>query len=79
VGNIANLGRFMLKPQELAQPEKMQKPCQHFWIIEPANGVTSLGKCKYCGIVKEFVNNLTQYSRIKKDVSTLVSGENDLG
>ena len=59
----------MVKPQELVQPEKKQKPCQHYWIIEPADKEISLGKCKYCGMVREFANILTLYSYTKKAVS----------
>jgi len=68
----------MLKPQDLVQPEKMQKSCQHYWIIEPPNGETSFGRCTHCGEVKEFVNNLTQNNYIKKAVSVPLSGDNEL-
>jgi hypothetical protein len=30
--------------------------CQHHWLIEPANGITSNGICKYCGARKQFLN-----------------------
>ncbi len=30
--------------------------CKHFWEIQPANGQTSKGVCKYCKEVKEFRN-----------------------
>jgi hypothetical protein len=32
------------------------KTCCHHWIIEPALGPTSQGKCKLCGEVKTFLN-----------------------
>jgi len=32
--------------------------CSHYWIIDSPNGPTSVGRCKYCGAVKEFDNYL---------------------
>jgi hypothetical protein len=37
-----------------ARPEK----CVHYWIIEPPHGPTSKGRCRYCGTVAEFFNDL---------------------
>ena len=34
-----------------------QKVCVHYWLIAPSDGPTSLGTCKYCGVVKEFYND----------------------
>jgi hypothetical protein len=36
------------------QPEK----CVHYWIIESPHGPTSKGRCRYCGTVAEFFNDL---------------------
>ena len=33
--------------------------CVHYWIIETPEGPTSIGRCKYCGMVKEFSNTWT--------------------
>ena len=41
------------KPVEKT-PEK--SICRHHWIIEPALGPTSQGKCRLCGEVKTFLN-----------------------
>jgi hypothetical protein len=30
----------------------------HFWRIESPNGRTSVGRCKYCGDTKEFLNSV---------------------
>ena len=30
--------------------------CQHYWVIEPPTGPTSLGICKYCRAEREFNN-----------------------
>jgi hypothetical protein len=37
-------------------PEESELTCTHFWVIERPLGPTSKGACKYCGAVKEFVN-----------------------
>ena len=34
-----------------------KKECTHHWIIEPASGGDSNGKCKKCKIVKQFSNS----------------------
>jgi len=31
--------------------------CQHWWVIEPANGPTSRGECKRCHAVRDFTNS----------------------
>jgi hypothetical protein len=36
------------------QPEK----CVHYWIIEPPHGPISKGRCRYCGAVAEFFNDV---------------------
>lgn len=30
--------------------------CNHYWIIETANGPSSMGECKYCHKRREFLN-----------------------
>ena len=37
-------------------PGKSKPECIHFWIIESPIGATSKGMCRYCGAVKEFMN-----------------------
>ena len=53
----------MQKPQETSEKE-----CRHFWKIEAANDKTSLGKCKRCGKVEEFVNIFVPYN-YKREIS----------
>jgi len=36
--------------------EPTEKRCIHHWVIDPADGPTSKGKCKRCGTVKLFYN-----------------------
>lgn len=33
-----------------------KETCQHYWVIEPAEGKTSIGLCKNCGEWREFDN-----------------------
>ena len=30
--------------------------CSHYWVIKPADGPESLGKCKYCKEKRQFQN-----------------------
>ena len=32
------------------------KTCQHYWLIEPACGITSKGQCIYCHKKQTFTN-----------------------
>jgi len=34
-----------------------KKECTHHWVIEPASGGDSQGKCKKCKLVREFSNS----------------------
>jgi hypothetical protein len=43
-----------------AQLKAKEKQCVHHWIIDCADGPVSVGKCKHCGMVKEFHNNLEE-------------------
>ena len=38
--------------------------CRHYWIIESANGSTSKGVCKFCGVKKEFFNSIPEQSNM---------------
>ena len=44
----------------VAAPPKsrLRSQCSHHWVIESPDGPTSVGRCKYCGAVKEFSNYL---------------------
>ena len=33
--------------------------CVHYWIIQAPEGPTSIGRCKYCGLEREFSNMWT--------------------
>jgi hypothetical protein len=45
--------------------------CNHYWVIEVANGPTSRGKCKYCGEVREFYNAFPDFNPLKKNKTVL--------
>jgi len=44
-------------PRELEETVAEVK-CSHYWIIEPPQGLTSMGVCKLCGEEREFKNRL---------------------
>ena len=35
----------------------MTKRCNHFWVLELANGPESSAKCKHCGVTNSFHNS----------------------
>lgn len=50
------------KPEERVAGDE----CHHHWVIEAANGPTSKGVCKRCGIRKEFSNSVQEYIKVVK-------------
>ncbi len=36
--------------------------CRHHWVIEPANGPSSRGKCRKCHEVRAFSNSIYEHS-----------------
>ena len=43
---------------EIEQVEEVDlSTCTHHWIIEPAEGTVSVGRCKICKIDKDFYNS----------------------
>ena len=49
--------------QQKSKPKRSprRQVCCHYWRIEPADGATSKGVCRYCGQEKEFNNDITAY------------------
>jgi hypothetical protein len=45
--------------------------CNHYWVIEVANGPKSSGKCKFCGEVREFFNGFPDFNPLKKNKGVL--------
>lgn len=44
--------------REVTQETKAQ--CHHFWTIDSAGGPTSKGRCKRCGMAKDFFNSFPE-------------------
>lgn len=45
--------------------------CQHYWVIEEANGPKSRGICKYCGAIRDFFNVMPDSSAPKHGANPL--------
>jgi len=46
--------------------------CVHHWVIEPANGPVSEGRCKRCEVTRDFSNSVwadSQHITLAKEVS----------
>lgn len=43
-----------------ATKRELPANCRHHWIIEPASGLISKGRCRSCGKEKEFKNYLAE-------------------
>jgi hypothetical protein len=52
--------KVKMRPKVELAPEEpvVRGKCCHYWIIESANGPTSMGMCKLCGAEREFQNFL---------------------
>ena len=55
------------------EPEKNKKEekCHHFWVIDVANGPSSMGTCKYCGEKREFLNAFPVFNPLRKNANPL--------
>jgi hypothetical protein len=63
--------REKTKEKEKSPAKDKKQACGHYWIIEVANGPRSLGKCKYCGETREFLNAFPTYNPLKKNSNPL--------
>ncbi|MFC1967443.1 hypothetical protein ACFLV2_02265 [Chloroflexota bacterium] len=61
---MRNRSNVLVKDKE--KQEEALTDCHHYWIIEGANGQTSLGVCKNCGTEKLFSNSIIQVSNVLK-------------
>jgi hypothetical protein len=66
-----NRRRVQLKEKEIAPPISSENGCQHYWVIEVANGPTSRGTCKHCGVAKDFFNVIPDYNQLKRNTNPL--------
>lgn len=65
--------------------------CRHHWLIEPANGPTSRGRCRLCGDERDFRNShggdwlvaskadAALIARLKREEAALTSLIHDFG
>jgi hypothetical protein len=63
--------RQRVKTEERVEEKTEKQACHHFWVIEDANGPSSIGTCKYCGETKEFFNAFPTYNPLKKNGNPL--------
>ncbi len=63
--------RQRVKTKERVEDKSQQQPCHHYWVIEVANGPSSLGTCKFCGETKEFLNAFPTFNPLKKNSNPL--------
>jgi hypothetical protein len=65
--------RRSVKEKEIVneQAQKQEPKCHHFWVIDVANGPSSLGKCKFCGEKKEFLNAFPSFNPLRKNSNPL--------
>ena len=47
----------------ILEKERLAVECCHHWIIEPAQGPTSMGECLKCNSVREFNNSILEPER----------------
>ena len=57
-------------PKQRGQDTKTE--CVHHWVIKPANGPVSEGRCKRCKVTRDFSNSVwadSQHITLAKEVS----------
>ena len=52
--------------EENPEEARDENACNHFWVIEIANGPQSRGQCKLCGEAKTFHNSITNINDPKR-------------
>lgn len=52
--------------EERTEQKPLADECHHFWVIEVANGPTSMGECKYCGERREFHNAFPSINPLRR-------------
>jgi hypothetical protein len=57
----------MSAPEAVDTKEAKEEPCAHYWVIEYANGPVSTGRCKHCGLTKNFYNSLDNVEMSKDE------------
>ena len=69
---MVNTGCVMKnKVKEKTEEKPSQDECNHYWVIEVADGPSSQGSCKYCGETKEFLNSFPDFNPLKRSSNPL--------
>ena len=63
------------KIKERVQEKPSEGGCNHYWIIEVANGPTSYGECKFCSEKKEFLNAFPEFNPLRRNSNPLALPE----
>jgi hypothetical protein len=63
--------KVAVQEQVQEKVQKEEQKCHHFWVIDVANGPSSLGKCKFCGEKKEFFNAFPTFNPLRKNNNPL--------
>ena len=59
-------------PKRRGQDTKPATECVHHWVIKPAQGPLSQGRCKICKLTRDFENSVftdTKHINLTKDQS----------
>jgi len=59
-------------PKQRGQDTKTETECVHHWVIKPAQGPLSEGRCKRCKLTRDFENSVftdTKHINLTKDQS----------
>ena len=59
------------KLKETTRKPETESECRHYWVIEDADGPTSRGVCKFCGVEREFYNSWPNASFMGRDTRIL--------
>lgn len=57
--------------KERTENNPSEDECHHYWVIEVANGPKSRGRCKYCGVTREFLNAFPVFNPLRKNSNPL--------
>jgi len=52
--------KMVVQHTETTETRETTAECRHHWEIEPASNPVSMGKCRRCGLEKEFKNYLEE-------------------
>ncbi|OGO29895.1 MAG: hypothetical protein A2Z29_05700 [Chloroflexi bacterium RBG_16_56_11] len=63
------------KIKERIEEKPSTGECHHYWVIEVANGPTSFGECKHCGVKKEFLNAFPDFNPLRRSSNPLALPE----